>query len=119
MKDPKAPPKANPNRKTNRTALACVGLVAGMTGLAFASVPVYDAFCKATGYDGTPLQGAAPSAAVARTGDSMAVHFDTNVAATLPWKFRAESPKVAAHLGETTTVFFRVKNTGTTLSTGI
>jgi cytochrome c oxidase assembly protein subunit 11 len=115
-RNPKPP---NPNRSANRTALACAALVVGMTGLAFASVPLYDAFCKATGYDGTPLQGAAPSAAVARTGDSMVVHFDTNVASTLPWKFRAESPKVAAHLGETTTVFFRVKNTGTTPSTGI
>ncbi|MGU3540164.1 cytochrome c oxidase assembly protein [Methylobacterium sp. A54F] len=108
-----------PTSRANRTALACAALVAGMTGLAFASVPLYDAFCKATGYDGTPRQGPAPGAAVAANGDSMVVHFDTNVSSSLPWKFRAESGQVEARLGETQTVFFRVKNTGTVPSTGI
>lgn len=109
------------DKKALRTALACAGLVAGMTGLAFASAPLYDAFCKATGYDGTPRQGAAPAASPGQTkpGDSMLVRFDTNVSASLPWTFRAESPKVEATLGETTTVFFRVRNNGTTPSTGV
>ncbi|GEP02601.1 cytochrome c oxidase assembly protein [Methylobacterium oxalidis] len=114
-------PRSNPNRKANRTALACAGLVAGMTGLAFASVPLYDAFCKATGFDGTPIQGAAPraSASGAHADDSMIVRFDTNVSAGLPWAFRAETRKVEARLGETTTVFFQAKNTGSAPSTGI
>ncbi len=44
--------------------------------------------------------------------DSMVVHFDTNVAPGLPWKFAPEQNQVEAKLGETKTVFFRVKNTG-------
>lgn len=112
-------PARRSDKKVLHTALACAGLVAGMTGLAFASVPLYDAFCKATGYDGTPLRGAALSAVAARTGDSLLVRFDTNVSSTLPWSFRAETPKVAAKLGETTTVFFRVRNNATVPSTGV
>lgn len=114
-------PVRRTDKKALHTALACAGLVAGMTGLAFASVPLYDAFCKATGYDGTPRQGPAPSASTeaAKTGESMLVRFDTNVSSSLPWSFRAETPKVEAKLGETTTVFFRVRNNGTTPSTGI
>lgn len=100
-----------------RTALACAGLAFGMIGLAFASAPLYDMFCKATGYDGTPRVGPAPTAVA--LDDSMTVHFDTNVSSTLPWRFQAESRRVEARLGETKTVFFRVKNTGTTPSTGI
>ena len=29
------------------------GLVAGMVGLSFAAVPLYDMFCRVTGYGGT------------------------------------------------------------------
>ena len=106
-------------RTAIRTALACAGLAFGMVGLAFASVPLYDAFCKATGYDGTPRQGPALGADAARADDSMVVHFDTNVAPGLSWKFRAEANSVSAQLGETKTVFFQVKNTGASATTGV
>ena len=112
MTDVKSPRSGNPNRKASVTALACAGLAVGMIGLAFASAPLYDMFCKATGFDGTPRVGLA-STQVA-TDDSMVVHLDTNVASTLPWRFVAETPKIEVRLGETKTVFFRVKNTGTT-----
>ena len=107
------------SRNATRTALACAGLALGMIGLAFASVPLYDAFCKATGYDGTPRQGPALAAAAARQGDAMVVHFDTNVAPGLPWKFRAEARSVEAKLGETQTVFFQVRNTASVPTTGV
>ncbi|MGV7030135.1 cytochrome c oxidase assembly protein [Methylobacterium symbioticum] len=109
----------NPARNASRTALACAGFAFGMLGLAFASAPLYDAFCKATGYDGTPRQGAAPAAVAAQAGDAMLVHFDTNVAPGLPWKFRAETRGVEAKLGETQTVFFKVRNTASVPTTGI
>lgn len=104
-------------RKAAVTAFACAGIAFGMIGLAFASVPLYNLFCKATGFDGTPRQGVTPLAAA--TDDSMLVRFDTNVASGLPWRFQAEAPQVSVHLGETKTVFFHVKNTGSTPSTGI
>ncbi|MHC2105297.1 cytochrome c oxidase assembly protein [Methylobacterium sp. CM6246] len=111
-------PHSDPLRGAKRTAIACAGLAVGMVGLAFASVPLYDAFCKATGYDGTPRQGPALASA-ARTDDSMVVHFDTNVAPGLSWKFAPEANTVEAKLGETKTVFFRVQNTGAKPSTGV
>ncbi|MDP4023472.1 cytochrome c oxidase assembly protein [Methylobacterium sp. NEAU 140] len=112
-------PAPRPDRAAARTAVACAGLAVGMIGLAFASVPLYDAFCKATGYDGTPRQGPALAASADRTGAGMLVHFDTNVAPGLPWKFSAEMPSIEADLGETKTVFFRVTNTGTKPTTGV
>ncbi len=102
------------------TAIACAGLVLGMTGLAFASVPLYDLFCKATGFDGTPVRGVAPGLALADgTAKPLTVHFDTNVAKTLSWSFRPETRSVSATPGETKTVFFTVKNTGLKPATGI
>lgn len=108
------------SRSATWTALACAAVVAGMTGLAFASVPLYALFCKATGFDGTPRVGAAPSAAVEGTGAKpVTVHFDTNVSAKLPWRFRPETRSVEAVPGKTATVFFKVTNTGSAPSTGV
>lgn len=108
-------------RGLRRTAIACVAMVAGMTGLAFASVPLYDLFCKATGYDGTPRTGSAPAAttADAATLKPLTVYFDTNVAPNLAWQFQPETRKITAVPGETKTVFFKVSNLGTQPAKGI
>ena len=80
-------------RRDDRSApaFACAGLAVGMVGLAFASVPLYDAVLQ-----GDRLRRhAAPGAGARRRGvatdDSMVVHFDTNVAPGLPWQFKPES----------------------------
>ena len=109
------PPRQAPGAR--RTALVCAAVAASMVGVAFASVPLYDLFCKATGYDGTPLVGSGPAGRV--LDDAVTVRFDTNVAAGLPWRFAAETPKVEARLGETKTVFFRVTNESDRPYTGI
>ncbi len=107
-------------RTATWTAVACVAVVAGMMGLAFASVPLYALFCRATGFDGTPRVGAAPTlSADAATAKPLTVHFDTNVASKLSWRFRPEARSVETQPGQTSTVFFKVTNTGTAPSTGI
>lgn len=99
------------------TGAICASISLGMVGLAYASVPLYDLFCKVTGYDGTPLVGTAPSRQV--LDRSIAVRFDTNVAPGLNWRFAPEVAQIEAKLGETQTVFFKVQNTGSSPSTGI
>jgi cytochrome c oxidase assembly protein subunit 11 len=104
-------------RKMNRTAFACVGVVVGMVGLAYASVPLYDLFCKVTGFGGTPIvRDANGSEVMDRT---IAVRFDSNVAPGLNWRFAPEKPEITVKLGETTTVYYKVTNTGDKPSTGI
>src|SRR3712207_6629908 len=108
---------AEPARNLRRTALACAALLAGMGGLAYASVPLYDLFCRLTGFDGTPILA---TEGPARAGDrAMAVRFDANVAPGLDWRFGAETPVVDIKVGETTTVFYRIRNAGSKPSTGI
>ena len=51
--------------------------------------------------------------------DRIAVRFDANVAPGLNWRFAAETPEVKVKLGETTTVYYKVTNTGDKPSTGI
>jgi cytochrome c oxidase assembly protein subunit 11 len=100
-----------------RTVLACLGVVAGMVGLSYAAVPLYDLFCRVTGFDGTPLVRSLPAGEVLER--EIAVRFDANVTPGLPWRFAAETPEVKVKLGQTTTVHYRVTNDGPTPATGV
>jgi cytochrome c oxidase assembly protein subunit 11 len=103
--------------KATRTALYCAGLVCFMTGLAFASVPLYDLFCRMTGFGGTPMVS---SQGPSRSSDRIVqVRFDANVAPALGWRFEAETSVVNARVGETQTVFYKVTNTSDRPTTGI
>jgi cytochrome c oxidase assembly protein subunit 11 len=111
------PSKPGLPKGARRTALLCAGFAAGMLGLAYASAPLYDMFCRVTGYDGTPLSGSTPSSRVLER--TIAVRFDANVAAGLGWRFTPETPQVEVRLGETRTVFYKVRNEGRAATTGI
>ncbi|QFU15800.1 cytochrome c oxidase assembly protein [Microvirga thermotolerans] len=104
-------------RNIRRTVLVCVAAAFGMIGLAYASVPLYDLFCKATGYDGTPsVRTANDSTVIDR---EIAVRFDSNVAPGLNWRFAPEQPEIKVKLGETVTVLYKVTNVGDKTTTGI
>lgn len=98
-------------------ALICGGVAVGMTGLAFASAPLYDLFCRTTGFDGRPLTSALPPEAV--LDRRISVRFDANVAPGLSWKFSAENPEVELRLGEVKTIYYKVRNTGPEPAVGI
>src|SRR6187401_3238922 len=102
----------NLQRKMHRTAFACAGVAAGMVGLAYASVPLYDLFCRVTGFDGTPLIKSLPAGSV--IDRTIAVRFDANVAPGLTWRFTPETPEMKVKLGETVTVHYTVRNEGPT-----
>jgi len=68
----------NPGRRNRRVALALAAASVAMVGAAYAAVPLYAAFCKATGYGGTTqVARVAPAARGVRT---LSVSFDANVA---------------------------------------
>jgi cytochrome c oxidase assembly protein subunit 11 len=86
-----------------------------MVGLAFASVPLYRAFCQATGFYGTAKRAtSAPTTVSKRT---VTVRFDTNVRG-LSWRFEPVQPSQTMHLGENKLAFFRATNTGDKAVTG-
>ena len=95
--------------KLRVTALALAGLVIGMVGLSYAAVPLYDLFCRATGYGGTTkVATEAPNQISAR---EMKVRFNADVNRDLPWRFRPMQNSVTLHVGQPTLVFYRVENT--------
>ena len=103
------PIDAAPGRQRLRaTALAVVSVLVLMVGMAYAAVPLYRAFCRATGYGGTTqVASAAPAAKGSRT---INVRFDANVAPGLAWRFEPEVPEIQLRTGTTATVYFKVRN---------
>jgi cytochrome c oxidase assembly protein subunit 11 len=98
-------------------AAACGAFVALMVGAAYAAVPFYNWFCRTTGFNGTTqVATSAPvSAPLART---IAVRFDSNVAAGLPWKFEPEQTEIEVRIGEVVTVYYSVTNQSARTTTG-
>ena len=95
------------NRNT-KIALICVAALFGMTGAAFAAVPLYQLFCQVTGFNGTVMRAdAAPDTILE---DTVRVRFDTNVRG-LPWEFEAEETRQTVRIGDTGIAYFRVTNT--------
>ncbi len=104
--------------RQRRVAFACAGVVIAMTALAFAAVPLYSLFCQITGFSGTPrLEANAYGVAIG--SHTVKVRFDANVAPGLNWRFVPETPEISVHVGEVTTVSYRIENTGSTPATGV
>ena len=101
----------------NRWVLAgCVAVVAGMTALSFAAVPLYNLFCRVTGYGGTTQRAIAQSE---RTVDRvMRIRFDASVNSSLDWEFRPLQREISLKVGENAVAFFRARNRGTAPVTG-
>jgi cytochrome c oxidase assembly protein subunit 11 len=89
-------------------AAACGVLVGAMTAAAFAAVPLYNWFCRTTGFGGTPqISASAPGEVLAR---KVLVRLDANVSGGLPWRFEPETNSIEVRLGETVTVNYTVTN---------
>ncbi len=92
---------------TSRTGLICAVVVVAMTGAAFAAVPLYKAFCQATGFAGTVRKAERGSGTV--LDRSLVVSFDTNVRG-VPWTFQPMQARQTIRIGATSIAFFKVVN---------
>ncbi len=98
-------------RRRNRiTSLCLLGVVAGMVGLAYASVPLYELFCRVTGFGGTTqVAEAAPERVLERT---VTIRFNADVNRALPWRFRPVERAVTLKLGEQGFTSYVAENRG-------
>ena len=101
--------KTEPSRRRDiAVAGACGVFVGAMVAMSYAAVPLYDWFCRATGFNGTTqVATAAPGRVLDRT---VTVRFDANVGSGLPWRFTPEKNSIEAKLGEVVTVDYIVTN---------
>jgi len=93
-------------RNTRTAILAIVGICC-MTGLGFASVPLYRMFCEATGLDGTTNRGTQAPGAIGR---KINVAFDSNISPKLAWTFKPELERETIDVGARDMAFFTATN---------
>ncbi len=89
-------------------ALACSVAAFAMLGLAFASKPLYDTFCRVTGFGGETR--VASDAAPVTLAREVSVRFDSNVEPGLPFRFEPVEVARPLRLGESALAFYRVTN---------
>lgn len=102
------------NKKTLKV-LAGVGIA--MLGLGFASDPLYDTFCRVTGYAGTTQQAEENLSEV--IDRQVTIKFDSNVASNLPWSFAPDEKSMTLNVGQSGLAYYTVKNDSNQPITGV
>jgi cytochrome c oxidase assembly protein subunit 11 len=98
------------------TAIVLIGVVGGMAGLTYASVPLYRLFCQVTGYGGTTqVADRLPERVLDRV---ITVRFNADISASLAWQFRPEQRSIDVRLGEQALAFFTARNKSDAPTTG-
>ena len=98
------------------TPLLLAGIFVLMLGLSFAAVPLYDLFCRVTGFGGTTqVSKEAPKIVLDKV---VSVRFDTNVN-NLDWNFKAKSNVIDVKVGQVNRIEFEVENLGNETSHGV
>ena len=103
--------------KKNLTPLILASIFFLMLGLSFAAVPLYDLFCRVTGFGGTTqISREVPKIVI---DEPVRVRFDTNVQTDLAWNFKAKNTLYDVKPGKVYKVEFEVENFGKDPSSGV
>lgn len=89
---------AEQSRKNARLGIAILTVVIGMAAMSFAFVPLYNLFCRVTGFGGTPITAEnLPDQILDR---EVTVKFNANTNKNLPWDFKPEQREIIVKLGQ-------------------
>lgn len=91
-----------------KTLVPLIGVIAGMTAMAWAAVPLYDLFCRVTGYGGTTQIASAASDEILE--QMVTVRFDASTARDMPWTFKPVNTTMKIRIGETGLAFYEAHN---------
>jgi cytochrome c oxidase assembly protein subunit 11 len=112
-------PLAVKNRRVGLTALL---VAVAMLGLGYAAVPLYDLFCRVTGFGGTTqvaTEDEANAAAASSAGAPViSIRFDANTASDMPWTFRPRQVTDTVQVGQRDMAIFEAKNLSSVPVTG-
>ncbi|MGF1660348.1 MAG: cytochrome c oxidase assembly protein [Rubrimonas sp.] len=95
------------DRRNLRTVGALAGVAVFMVGMSFAAVPLYDMFCRVTGFGGTTMTAERPSDVV--LDRTISVRFDASTIG-IEWRFKPVQREMTVRLGETGLAFYEATN---------
>ena len=103
-------------QKKRLTPLLLAVIFVIMLGLSYAAVPLYDLFCRVTGFGGTTqISKKAPEIVLDKV---VSVRFDTNVN-NLPWDFKAKKNVIDVKVGQVQKIEFEVQNYSSEPTAGV
>ena len=91
-----------------RTLFQSIGLVVVMGGLAWASVPFYDWFCRVTGFSGVTAVASGDSEII--LDKTIKIRFDASLERDMPWDFKPVQREMTLRIGETGLAFYEAYN---------
>jgi cytochrome c oxidase assembly protein subunit 11 len=109
-------------RRNRRVGLIALAVAVAMLGLGYAAVPLYDLFCRVTGFGGTTQVAseaeAAGAAALSAGAPTISIRFDANTARDMPWQFRPRQVTDRVQIGQRDMAIFEAKNLSSVPITG-
>jgi len=109
-------PQEQLKAKNKRLVLGIFGFVIFMIGVSFAAVPLYDLFCRVTGFGGTTqVSQSLPGTISERT---VKINFNSDIGRNMPWSFKPAERSVTVNLGQRGITSFIAKNPTDTPVTG-
>ena len=100
---------ARPNpADLRRTVIPLVAVGLGMAAMAWAAVPLYNLFCRVTGFAGTTQVATSGSDVVLER--TVTVRFDGSTVRGMAWEFKPVTKPVELRIGETAIAFFEAYN---------
>ncbi|NCT40192.1 MAG: cytochrome c oxidase assembly protein [Alphaproteobacteria bacterium] len=99
---------AEQSRKNARIGLSILAVVIGMVALSFAFVPLYNMFCRVTGFAGTTqVSESLPDTILDR---QVTIKFNAETNKNLPWDFKPEQREITVKLGQRGLTAFSAHN---------
>lgn len=108
-------------RRNQSLLMYSAALMVVTLGFSYAAVPLYRAFCSATGFSGTPItdpERFAPSRLIPAYLDPntkaptkrIRVTFNADASDAIPWSFTPQQKEIYVLPGETALAFYTAKN---------
>ena len=110
------PAASSLDRRNQRVGLLALLGALAMLGLGYAAVPLYELFCRVTGFGGTTqrasLEDANLAQQLAASGGArdISVRFDASTARDVPWSFRPEQVTDTVQIGQRDIAFYIARN---------
>ena len=93
-----------------KTALLLGGVVVAMVGMAYAAVPLYELFCRVTGFGGTTQVANIEGVEIPVLDRDMTVRFAANTHRDMPWGFNPVESTQSLKVGEQGLAFYEAYN---------
>ena len=105
------------SKKNNNFLTWTLFIAIFMLALSFASVPLYDLFCRVTGYAGT-VQRASLAPGSSGQYKNVQIRFDSNISSDLNWEFNAPKKEIIVQPGVQEVIYYTAKNLSDKATTG-